>query len=120
MRRRLARLHGREWRLSVAQIGAAHYTCADISFVQLVGRSIPVPTRVETRRPYVLGKVSLGVSLYRAERPLLTVSPAQVSPGENYRSVLRKGMAFGGDSDQLPWVHEMVNYVDGKVFNNKW
>ncbi|KJK63583.1 Uncharacterized protein family UPF0075 [Aspergillus parasiticus SU-1] len=65
----------------------------------IVRRSIPVLTRVKTRQEYVLGKVS---------------------PGKNYRLVLRKGIRFGARRDHLPPVKELFNYVDGKVFVNKW
>jgi hypothetical protein len=43
-----------------------------------------------------------------------------VSPGKNYREVMRKGILFGGKADHLSPVKELVNYVEGKVFDNKW
>ncbi|KAK2600148.1 hypothetical protein QQS21_005093 [Conoideocrella luteorostrata] len=66
----------------------------------VVGRSIPVPSRVENRAGYVLGKVS---------------------PGRNYRDVMRRGMDFGKEEGgkALGWVTEVVNLVDGRVFDNK-
>ncbi|KAK4942800.1 hypothetical protein LTR10_017560 [Elasticomyces elasticus] len=65
----------------------------------VVGRSIPVPSRVETQRQFVLGKVSAG---------------------DNYRKIMRHGMAFGAERDHLEPVTELVNYVEGKVFDNNW
>jgi 1,6-anhydro-N-acetylmuramate kinase len=64
----------------------------------VVGRSVLVPARVETRKEAVLGKVS---------------------PGENYRQVMLKGMLFG-QGKRLSPVKDMINIVDGKVFDNKW
>jgi 1,6-anhydro-N-acetylmuramate kinase len=61
----------------------------------VVGRSIPVPDRVATREPYVLGKVN---------------------PGKNYRRVMKKGMDFGSGKEHLEPVKELVNYVNGRVF----
>jgi hypothetical protein len=65
----------------------------------LIGRSIPVPTRVNTRAEFVLGKVS---------------------PRKNYREVMRKGIMFGGSANYLAPVKELVNFVDGKVVSSKW
>ncbi len=65
----------------------------------IVGQFILVPIRLETRQEFVLGKVS---------------------PGENYREAMRKGMLFGGSATCLSPVRELVNYVHGKVFDIKW
>jgi hypothetical protein len=84
----------------------------------IVGRSIPVPTRVETRREFVLGKVDL-ITHLALERGL-SLHSFQVSPGNNYRKVMRHGMAFGAGRNYLPPVKEMINHVGGKVLNNNW
>jgi len=64
----------------------------------VVGRSIPVPDRTESRAEYVLGKIN---------------------PGKNFREVMRKGMAFG-EGSYVPPVSDMVNYKNGEVFKNDW
>lgn len=65
----------------------------------IVGRSINVPDRTETRQDYVLGKVA---------------------PGKNYREVMRKGIEFGKGQNYLPPVREMVNLQQGRVLKNDW
>jgi len=65
----------------------------------VVGRSIPIPSKVETQRQFVLGKVS---------------------PGDNYRRVMKHGMEFGAGRDHLGPVTGLVNSVEGKPFDNKW
>jgi 1,6-anhydro-N-acetylmuramate kinase len=65
----------------------------------IVGRSIPIPSRVESDKQFVLGKVS---------------------PGDNYRKVMRQGIQFGAAQDHLEPVTELVNYVKGEVFDNNW
>lgn len=65
----------------------------------VVGRSIPIPSQVESDKQFVLGKVS---------------------PGANYRKVLRHGMDFGAGYDHLEPVTELINIVKGTNFDNKW
>lgn len=65
----------------------------------VVGRSIPIPIRVESDKQFVLGKISAGT---------------------NYRKVMRHGMEFGAGADVLEPVTELVNHVGGDVFDNKW
>jgi hypothetical protein len=64
----------------------------------IIGRSILILTRVETRREFILNKVS---------------------PNKNYRDIMRREIAFGNNANHLAPVKEMVNYVNGKVFDNK-
>ncbi len=33
---------------------------------------------------------------------------------------MRRGMVLGGGADHLPPVKEIVNYVDDKLFDNRW
>jgi hypothetical protein len=43
-----------------------------------------------------------------------------VNPRNNYWIIMSKGMKFGEGRELLGWAIEMINYVDGKVFDNKW
>lgn len=57
----------------------------------MVGRSIPVPSRVATRQEY-----------------------------KNYQDVMTRGVAFGGGRPHPHPVKEMINYIDGKFVSNNW
>lgn len=74
-------------------------TFAWLGMEAVVGRPILVPAWVETEKEQVLGKIS---------------------PGENYRQVMLKGMLFGAKSRKLHPVKDMLNMVGGRIFTNKW
>lgn len=65
----------------------------------VIGRPILVPDHVETQREQILGKVS---------------------PGDNYRDVMYKGMHFGPAGHKLPPVKSLINIVDRRILDNKW
>ncbi|UKZ77034.1 hypothetical protein TrVFT333_004750 [Trichoderma virens FT-333] len=64
----------------------------------IVGRPVPVPDRVETRKEQILGKVS---------------------PGDNYRQLMHTAMQFGAGAKLGP-VRDLINIVNGEVMDNKW
>lgn len=74
-------------------------TFAWLAMDAVVGRPILVPDRVETQREQILGKVS---------------------PGDNYRDVMYKGMQFGPVGHKLAPVKSLVNIVGGRILDNKW
>jgi hypothetical protein len=65
----------------------------------IIDRSIPVPTRVETRREFILSKIF---------------------SDKNYRDIMRREIIFKNNANHLTPIKEIVNYVNGKVFDNKW
>ena len=58
----------------------------------IIRRSIPVPDWVKTKQKDLIGKVS---------------------PGRNYRKVMKHGMQFGGEAERLEPVGKMANFVRG-------
>ena len=64
----------------------------------IVGRSTPVPDLVENRKTYFLG---------------------EISRGNDYRAVMRRGIRFGGQRDILEPVSELVNDDKGRLFKDQ-